>query len=43
MALVGPLAKVRDELPLWKETVLTTMILTADQRHLPALAECVLS
>jgi len=34
VALVGPLAKVRDELSLWKETVLTTMILTADQRHL---------
>jgi F420-dependent oxidoreductase-like protein len=43
VALVGPLAKIRDELPLWKETVLTTMILTADPRHLPTLAELVVT
>ncbi len=41
VALVGPLAKIRDELPLWTDTVLTTMILTADSRHLPTLAELV--
>jgi F420-dependent oxidoreductase-like protein len=41
VALVGPLAKIRDELPVWKDTVLTTMILTADPRLLPTLAEYV--
>ena len=43
VALVGPLAKIRDDLALWKETVLTTMIITTDPRHLPTLAEYVLA
>jgi F420-dependent oxidoreductase-like protein len=42
VALVGPMAKIRAEIPQWKETVLTTMMLTADPRLLPVLAEYVL-
>lgn len=43
VALVGPLAKIRDELPLWTSTVLTTLMLTADPRLLPTLAESALT
>jgi F420-dependent oxidoreductase-like protein len=39
VALIGPLAKIRDELQLWQQTVLTTMLLQTDPRHLPAIAE----
>jgi len=43
VALIGPMAKIRDELPLWRDTVLTTLMLTADPRHLPTLAEYALA
>jgi F420-dependent oxidoreductase-like protein len=43
VALIGPLAKIRDELPLWTDTVLTTLMLTADPRLLPTLAEYALA
>lgn len=31
MALIGPEAKIRDELGRWKETVLTTLLLLGTQ------------
>jgi F420-dependent oxidoreductase-like protein len=42
VALIGPVPKIRDEIPLWKDTLLTTMLVTADPRYLPTLAEYVL-
>lgn len=39
VALVGPVAKVRDEFPRWETTLITSLILQADPRALPALAE----
>jgi F420-dependent oxidoreductase-like protein len=42
VALVGPLAKIRDEIEVWKRTVLTTFSLTVAQpEYLPTLAEYV--
>jgi len=34
VALIGPWAKIADELPLWTQTVLTTFSINTDLRHL---------
>ena len=34
VALIGPPAKIRDELPRWRDTVLTTFTLDTDLHHL---------
>jgi F420-dependent oxidoreductase-like protein len=41
VALVGPWAKITDEIQRWKQTVLTTFSLNCDPRHLDKLAELV--
>jgi hypothetical protein len=41
VALIGPWAKIADELPLWRGTVLTTFSISSDLRHLAKLAELV--
>ena len=41
VALIGPWAKIADEIPLWRRTVLTTFLLSSDLRHLAKLAELV--
>ena len=38
VALIGPWAKITDEIQRWKQTVLTTFSLHADPRHLDKLA-----
>ncbi len=43
VALIGPLAKVRDELPEWKRTVLTTMMVYGPPQMLRTIAELVLA
>jgi F420-dependent oxidoreductase-like protein len=43
VALVGPMAKIKEEIDAWKKTVITSFSLNVPQReHLPALAEYVL-
>jgi F420-dependent oxidoreductase-like protein len=39
IALIGPVAKIRDELQLWEQTVITTLLIQADPRALPVIAE----
>jgi F420-dependent oxidoreductase-like protein len=39
IALVGPAAKIRDELQLWESTVLTSLIIQAEPRLLPTIAD----
>jgi F420-dependent oxidoreductase-like protein len=39
VALIGPWAKIADELQLWKDTVLTTLMVSCDLRLLPKLAD----
>ncbi|MET0237577.1 MAG: LLM class F420-dependent oxidoreductase [Kibdelosporangium sp.] len=41
IALIGPLAKIRDELAAWKESVVTALLVNSDIRTLRALAEIV--
>jgi len=41
VALVGPWAKITDELQRWQQTVLTTFSLNCDPRHLEKLAELI--
>ncbi|HEY2297698.1 MAG TPA: LLM class F420-dependent oxidoreductase [Jatrophihabitans sp.] len=41
VALVGPLAKIRDELSLWRRTVITTLLVQTDPRLLPMIADVV--
>jgi F420-dependent oxidoreductase-like protein len=41
-ALIGPLAKIRDELAAWKETSLTTMLVSGPPAVLTTIAEAVL-
>ena len=43
VALVGPLAKIKDELPVWKKSVLTQMLVFGPPQMLNTLAEMVLS
>jgi F420-dependent oxidoreductase-like protein len=39
IALIGPLAKIRDELQLWRQSVLTTFLIQTDPRRLAAIAD----
>lgn len=39
IALIGPAAKIRDELPRWESTVITSLIIQADPRVLPQVAD----
>ena len=39
VALIGPWAKIADEIPVWQDTVLTTFSISGDLRHLAKLAE----
>ncbi len=39
VALVGPFDKIRGELPRWKETCLTTMLVSAPAPMLGAMAD----
>jgi hypothetical protein len=41
VALIGPWAKIADEIPRWKQTVLTTFSVSCDLRHLPRLADLI--
>jgi F420-dependent oxidoreductase-like protein len=41
VALVGPLAKIKDELPRWTSTVLTTLTVSTDLHHLDKVVELV--
>lgn len=40
-ALVGPVEKVRDDLERWRESVVTTLLVTGDTRQLRTIAELV--
>ena len=42
VALVGPVDKIRDELARWKETCLTTMLVSGPAEVLPLYAELIL-
>jgi F420-dependent oxidoreductase-like protein len=42
IALVGPVDKIRDDLARWKETCLTTMLLSGSAQQLPMLADLIL-
>jgi len=39
VALIGPWAKIADEIQHWRQTVLTTFSVSTDLRHLPAVVE----
>jgi F420-dependent oxidoreductase-like protein len=39
VALIGPWAKIADEIGLWKQTVLTTFSVSSDLRHLSRIAD----
>ena len=39
VALIGPWAKIADELPRWRDTVLTTFTVSTDLRHLERAVE----
>jgi F420-dependent oxidoreductase-like protein len=39
IALIGPSAKIRDELQLWESTVITSLIIQAPAHMLPAIAD----
>ncbi|MGH3400057.1 MAG: LLM class F420-dependent oxidoreductase [Streptosporangiaceae bacterium] len=41
VALVGPWAKIADEIPRWTQTVLTTFLFHAELRHLATIADLV--
>jgi hypothetical protein len=43
VALIGPMAKIKEELPAWKKSVLTTMLVFGPPQMLNTLAEAVLS
>jgi hypothetical protein len=42
VALVGPPAKIKDELQLWKETCITTFLVSGPQQVLPMYADLIL-
>jgi F420-dependent oxidoreductase-like protein len=42
VALVGPIDKIRDELARWKETCITTMLVSGPAQSLPFYAELIL-
>jgi hypothetical protein len=39
VALIGPWPKIADELPRWRDTVLTTFSVSTDLQHLPRVVE----
>jgi F420-dependent oxidoreductase-like protein len=39
VALIGPWAKIADEIQLWKQTILTTFSVSSDLRHLDRVVE----
>ncbi|HEY6798613.1 MAG TPA: LLM class F420-dependent oxidoreductase, partial [Kineosporiaceae bacterium] len=39
IALVGPAAKVREEVQRWEETLVTTLIISTSPAHLPTVVE----
>ena len=41
VALIGPWAKIADEIQRWKQTVLTTFLISCDLRLLPKVADLV--
>jgi F420-dependent oxidoreductase-like protein len=41
VALIGPWSKIADELPLWKQTVLTTFLVSCDPRLLEKVTDLV--
>ena len=43
LALIGPMAKIKEELPVWKKSVLKTMLVFGPPQMLNTLAEAVLS
>ena len=43
LALIGPMAKIKEELPVWKKSVLTTMLVFGPPQMLSTVAEAVLS
>jgi len=43
LSLVGPPAKIRDDLAKWRESIVTTMLVSADAPTLRTIAELVLS
>jgi alkanesulfonate monooxygenase SsuD/methylene tetrahydromethanopterin reductase-like flavin-dependent oxidoreductase (luciferase family) len=43
VALIGPPAKIRDELPLWQGSLLTTLVVNGPVSQLRAMAEMVLT
>jgi alkanesulfonate monooxygenase SsuD/methylene tetrahydromethanopterin reductase-like flavin-dependent oxidoreductase (luciferase family) len=42
VALIGPPAKIRDELDRWRETCVTTLLVRGDRAWLPQIADVVL-
>ena len=43
VALIGPLGKVKDELPMWKDSVLTTLLVNGPPQLLETVADLVLA
>jgi hypothetical protein len=43
VALIGPWAKIADEIQRWKQTVLSTFSISTDLRHLDKVADLVRS
>jgi hypothetical protein len=41
VALIGPVAKIRDELSLWRDTCITTALVTGPPALLGQIAELV--
>ncbi|WP_346539890.1 LLM class F420-dependent oxidoreductase [Micromonospora sp. DPT] len=41
IALIGPTAKIKDELPRWRESVITTLLVSGGPRQLRQIAELV--
>jgi hypothetical protein len=39
VALIGPWAKIADEIQLWKQTILTTFSVSSDLRHLDRIVD----
>jgi len=42
LSLVGPAEKIRDDLEKWRESIVTTLLVSADASSLPKIAELVL-
>jgi F420-dependent oxidoreductase-like protein len=42
VALIGPIGKIKDELPMWKDTCLTTMMISGPPQMVQTAAELVL-